>query len=121
MRRVQQVAGVYIDADVRNGCSAAFDAATLHVTEGKGYGLPAFKEFFGAELTKRVAKILNYRDRDKDAALERLNEKYCIMPFGGKVRVLSFERELNRSVLTFYSAADFKLLIRQHTDQCRRR
>jgi hypothetical protein len=110
MHSVQYAAGVEDRSHIENGCKAAFDAATNHYADGKGYGLPAIKEFFGDEVGACLAKLLEYREIDKDATLERMNERYCIMPYGGKVRILAFERELNRSVMTFYSAADFKLL-----------
>ena len=110
MRSVQYAAGVNDQSHIENGCKAALDAANSHREDGKGYGLPAMKDFFGEGVAGTIAKILEYREVDKDATLERMNEKYCIMPFGGKVRVLAFEQEMNRSVMTFYSAADFKLM-----------
>jgi hypothetical protein len=110
MRAVQRVARVKDHEHIENGCKAAFDAATDYREDGKGYGLPAIREFFGDEIGQRLAKFLEYHEVDKDATLERMNEQYCIMPFGGKVRVLAFEREFNRLVMQFYSAADFKLL-----------
>jgi hypothetical protein len=38
-------------------------AATAHVADGKGYGLPTLIEFFGDAVAKRIAKILGYRER----------------------------------------------------------
>ena len=110
MRSVQREAGVFDRSHIENGCKAAFDAATTHLEDGKGYGVPAMKEFFGDDVAKCLVKLLQYREVDKDATLERMNDRYCIMPFGGKVRVLTFKEELDRSVMTFYSAADFKLM-----------
>ena len=111
MRSVQCTAGVTDHSHINGGCKAAYDAAMRHRTEsGNSYGLPAMAEMFGDAIAERLAKILHYREMDKQAALERLSEKYCIMPFGGKVRVLAFEQEIDRTVITFYSAADFSLL-----------
>jgi hypothetical protein len=112
MRAVQCVAGVANLSHINDGCKAAYDAAVKHQADGKGYGLPAMIEVFGEAVCKRLTAFLHYsEDYEK---LEKLNEKYCIVPFGGKVRVLTFDRQLigqlNREVITFYSAADFKLL-----------
>jgi len=110
MLAVQRVAGVTDNTHIRGGCKAAVDAAIRHRSGGESYRLPSLIDVFGEPVCKRITDFLQYRAIDKEAALERLNEKYCIMPFGSKVRVLAFERELKRSVMTFYSAADFKLL-----------
>jgi len=110
MAVVQRGAGVTDASHVRGGCKAAVDGAIRARAGGESYGFPAMVEMFGEPVAKRLADLLQYRTIDKEATLERLNEKFCIMPFGGKVRVLAFERELNRAVMTFYSAADFCLL-----------
>jgi Mesyanzhinovviridae DNA primase len=39
-----------------------------------------------------------------------MNGKYCIVPFGGKVGVLTYENNLGRPMPVFYSATDFRLL-----------
>ena len=61
---VQQVAGVADASHIENGRQAAFDAATRHLADGKGYGLPTLIEFFGDAVAKRLAKILGYRERE---------------------------------------------------------
>ena len=57
---VQEVAGVEDPSHIENGRQAAVDAATAHMADGKGYGLPTLIEFFGDAVAKRVAKILGY-------------------------------------------------------------
>ena len=61
-----EVAGVEDTSHIENGRQAAFDAATAHMADGKGYGLPTLIEFFGDAVAKRVAKILGYRSAGAD-------------------------------------------------------
>ena len=70
MRAVQCAAGVTNRSHVENGCRAAFDAATQHRADGKGYGLPAMKEVFGEEVCNRLVKLLQYRAIDKNVELD---------------------------------------------------
>jgi hypothetical protein len=58
---VQEVAGVEDPSHVENGRQAAVDAATAHMADGKGCGLPTLIEFFGEAVAKLIAKILGYR------------------------------------------------------------
>lgn len=90
---------------------AAVDAADLHVREGRGYGLPALAEFFGEKASLRMAKLLDYKDTSNEDTLDQLNKKYCILPVAGKMRVLEFVKVLDRMGATFYSAADFRIML----------
>ena len=63
---VQEVAGVEDPSHIENGRQAAVDAATAHMADGKGYGLPTLIEFFGDAVAKRVAKILGYGEPTSD-------------------------------------------------------
>jgi hypothetical protein len=73
-------------------------------------GLPKLRELFGDDVGKQIAKLLKYRDTDTGELLERMNEQYCVLPIGGKARVLAWEEERGRKVATFYSFQDFRAL-----------
>jgi hypothetical protein len=83
MVAVQTVAGVTDHTHVENGCKAAVDAATMHREDGKGYGYPALVELFGEAVTKKIAKILNYREVPQPTSTGTgvmLGDFYAYMP-----------------------------------------
>jgi hypothetical protein len=107
---VEAVAVSAGDEERADRVRAVEDSYESHRTGRNTWGLPALKEHLGDAVSDRIAKLLEYREVDTDATLERMNERYCVVPYNGKVRVMAFERELDRELPTFYSAADFKLL-----------
>jgi hypothetical protein len=112
MTSVQMVAGVDDHRHIKDGCDAALFAATSYLDDGRGYGLPALKEFFGDEVGNRIAQILQYGEIDTNETLERMNEKFFVIPLRNKARVGTFKQDhtLNRLVATFFSVNDFKIL-----------
>lgn len=98
------------NSNIANGRSAALDAAENYNREGKGYGLPSLIEFFGEKVTARIAKFLDYKDTANEDSLEKFNTRFCILPVGGKAKVLEFKKAEDRSVPVFYSSGDFRLL-----------
>jgi hypothetical protein len=51
----------------------AASAASAHAAHARGdnvYGLPAFVEFFGEAVAKKIAKLLNYRATDQRVVFE---------------------------------------------------
>jgi hypothetical protein len=83
MEAMQEVAGVTDHAHVENGRTAAVDAATAHLADGKGYGFPALVEVFGEPVAKRIAKILGYREAPEPTSTGTgvmLGDFYAYMP-----------------------------------------
>jgi hypothetical protein len=89
----------------------AAGAASAHAAHARGdnvYGFPAFAEFFGAALAKKIAKLLGYRATDQRAVFEdsqvmdavnTINENHAFVLAGDKGVVMKFE-----------SATSFRLL-----------
>ncbi len=94
---------------------AARDSYEAHERGEPVAGLPKLIEYFGEDVSKQIAHILNYRETDTNELLERMNEKYCIVPIKGKVRVVTWEEERGRQVAIFYGFDDFRALLDNKT------
>ncbi len=94
---------------------AARDSYEAHERGEPVAGLPKLIEYFGEDVSKQIAHILNYRETDTNELLERMNEKYCIVPIKGKVRVVTWEEERGRQVAIFYGFDGFRALLDNKT------
>jgi hypothetical protein len=107
---VETVASGAGDNEISDRRKAALDAAKAHARGENTYGLPALKEHFGEAVASKIASLLGHREVDTDVSLEQMNNRYCLVPYGGKARILTFENDGEREMATYYSASDFKLL-----------
>jgi hypothetical protein len=96
---VQTCANVADPAHIENGCNAAMDAHAAHARGENVYGLPAFAEFFGEAVAKKVAKFLGYRSDPRAVyqnsevldAVATINENHALVLAGDKAAIMMFE------------------------------
>jgi hypothetical protein len=83
-----------------------------HFAKGEAArGLPWLSEFFGKDVAETVAKIINYHKEDATSSkLDELNQKYCVVMEGGKVRVLTFSQQHGREMVNYLTFSDFRNL-----------
>lgn len=107
---IETVARAAGDDEIADRRKAVLDASEAHARGDNTYGLPSIKEHFGDAVGTKIASMLGHREVDTDATLEQMNNKYCLVPYGGKVRILTFEHDGERELAAYYSASDFRLL-----------
>jgi hypothetical protein len=90
---------------------AARDSHAAHMRGEHVAGLPKLIEYLGEEIAKKIATFADYQEADAGELLERMNEKYCVVPISGKVRVVTWEEERGRKVPRFYGFEDFRGLL----------
>jgi hypothetical protein len=77
------------------------------------YGFPKLQEMFGEDTAKLIAKWVDYRD-DHSELLAELNEKFCVLPIGGKTRVVTWDKDPDfpghETIAWSSSLADFRSL-----------
>jgi Family of unknown function (DUF5906)/Bifunctional DNA primase/polymerase, N-terminal len=88
----------------------AHDSAEAYAKGEPVRGLPWMCGQFGDEVANAVAKILDYHGEAATSELTGLNEKYCVVLEGGKVRVLSFSKQHGREMVNHLTFSDFKNL-----------
>lgn len=109
LEAVQVVAGVSNREHVENGCQAAMDQAKLHLQDGKGYGLPAMEEFFGADVAKALAKIVSFQANATDPI--STDGRPIMKVIGGNTAILATlaEEVLLSSGIQFYQRSNILL------------
>jgi len=90
---VRVVATAAGDDEVHDRWQAARSSAENTLAGQQTYGMPKMIEQYGEGRVKALAKILEYKTVDEDDTLERCNEKWCVVKFGGSVFVV--ERAMN--------------------------
>src|SRR5262249_39459621 len=81
------------DDDISNRVQAAKDSfENLARGDEHIYGLRALREMFGEAPAKLIAKWVGYRD-DGSELLTELNEKFCVLPIGGKTRIVTWGKD----------------------------
>ena len=89
----------------------ARDSAERHAKGEDVRGLPWMIEYFGEGVAndRRQDRRIR-RSEEQRRAIEELNEKYCVVLEGGKVRVLTFSQQHGREMVNYLSFTDFQNL-----------
>ena len=77
-------------SDTKKHAKTARDSAVAHAKGENVRGLPWMIECFGESVATAVAKIIGYGG-ERGGLLEEMNAEFCVVQFGGKVRILTFE------------------------------
>jgi Family of unknown function (DUF5906) len=102
--------------DTDKHAKTARDSAVAHAKGENVRGLPWMIGCFGEQVAIAVAKIIGYAG-EREGLLEEMNSEYCVVQFGGKVRILNFEEVPRkhgggkRIHAVFYGSDDFRLLL----------
>jgi Bifunctional DNA primase/polymerase, N-terminal len=88
---VSTIADAAGDEEWKDRERAACDSYEAHERGEPVAGFPKLIEYFSEDVVKQIAHILNYRETDTGELLERMNEKYCVVPISGKVRVVTWK------------------------------
>lgn len=101
------------DNDINDRVSSALSSAQNTLNGEQTYGLPKMVEQFGEARANQISKLLDYNTVDQDETLERMNEKYCVVPIGDNVKmhVLTWQERGGRREAQFYRPDEFKTAV----------
>jgi Family of unknown function (DUF5906)/Bifunctional DNA primase/polymerase, N-terminal len=88
----------------------AFDSAVNFAKGGNTYGMPQMTEVFGQGVADKAATLVHYHKQDTSDEMAELNEKYCVVLEGSKVRVLTFHQQHGREMVSYLTFSDFRNL-----------
>ena len=104
------------DDEVDDRTRAARDSAENYAKGEHVYGFLWLCEFIGEGVAKRIAKFVGFaeqtvKNKEKRTGLiDELNNKYCVVLEGSKVRVLTFSQQHGREMVNYLTFSDFRNL-----------
>jgi Family of unknown function (DUF5906)/Bifunctional DNA primase/polymerase, N-terminal len=91
---------------------AARDSAENFTKGGHVGGIPKMREYFDEDVVDTAVKHVGYHKEDATTndLVGDLNNKYCVVLEGGKVRVLTFSQQHGREMVNYLTFSDFRNL-----------
>jgi hypothetical protein len=107
---IEHVARAAEDDEIGDRIRAATDTVASFQRGENVFGLPGVQESFGEDTAKAIAKLLAYREHDHNSLMERMNNTFSVVLFGGKARILKFEDDAEGyRAPTLLAPADFRM------------